>query len=156
MPLRYLFGQDQLVAGFVAQLIPHCARYGFNGVKTIGVVDADETQLLAGIVYGNWDPKAGVIEIAAAAVSPRWLTRRTLAVMYDYPFGQLDCQMVVQRTPADNQRLLRQLAAGGYNFILVPRLLGRDRDCVVCTLTKEAYEASKFIRRHQTAIKEAA
>lgn len=145
MPLTYLYGQDKVVAQFVAGLIPHCAGYGFGAVKTIGVVDGD--RLIAGVVYGNWHPEAGVIEIAAAAVSPRWLTRRTIEIMYGYVFDQLGCQMVVQRTPADNERLLRQLAAGGYDFVLVPRLLGRDRDCVVCTLTREAYEASKFIRR---------
>lgn len=154
--MRYLYGQDAVVAAFVARLIPRCARYGLGRVKTIGVLDNAEEHLLAGIVYGNWDPDAGVIEIAAAAITPRWLTRQTLEIMYAYPFQQLGCQLVVQRTPADNRRLLRQLAAGGYDFILVPRLFGRDRDCVVCTLTKEAYEASRFIRRPAHAMEEAA
>jgi hypothetical protein len=144
--LRYVFGHDEAVAKFVAQLIPHNAGRDFGRVKTIGVIDEDGL-LIAGIVYGNWDPGAGVIEIAAAAISPRWLTRRTLQVMYRYPFDQCGCQMVVQRTPADNERLLRQLAVGGYNFYLVPRLFGRDRDAVICTLTKETWASSRFIRR---------
>ena len=149
--LLYLFGHDEAVAKFVAQLIPHNAGRDFGRVKTIGVLDEDGL-LIAGIVYGNWDPKAGVIEIAAASISPRWLTRRTIELMYRYAFEAVGCQMVVQRTPADNERLLRQLAVGGYNFVLVPRLLGRDRDCVICTLTHEAWLTSKFIRRSAVAI----
>lgn len=153
--LQYLYGHDDAVAKFVAELVPHNAGRGFGRCKAIGVLDGDG-RLIAGIVYGNWDPQAGVIEIAAAAISPRWLTRRTIDMMYGFPFRQLECQMVVQRTPADNERLLRQLAVGGYNFYLIPRLLGRDRDCVVCTLTREAWLASKFIRRPVPAILEAA
>jgi len=144
--LQYLYGHDDAVAQFVAQLIPHNHGRDFGRVKTIGVLDEDGL-LIAGIVYGNWQPEAGVIEIAAASISPRWLTRRTIELMYGYAFDQCGCQLVVQRTPADNERLLRQLAVGGYRFVLVPRLLGRDRDCVICTLTEEAYRASKFIRR---------
>ena len=153
--LRYLFGHDEAVAKFVVALIPHNHGRDFGRVRTIGVLDEDG-RLIAGIVYGNWDPGAGVIEIAAAAIHPRWLTRRTIELMYRYAFEGIGCQMVVQRTPADNERLLRQLAVGGYNFYLVPRLFGRDRDCVICTLTKEAWETSKFIRRPVPAILEAA
>ena len=153
--LRYVFGHDEAVATFVTQLIPHNAGRDMGRVKTIGVIDEDG-RLIAGIVYGNWDPRAGVIEIAAAAISPRWLTRRTIELMYRYAFEAAGCQMVVQRTPADNERLLRQLAVGGYNFYLVPRLLGRNRDCVIATLTKEAWEQSRFIRRPPAAIQEMA
>jgi|SRR5262252_5859910 len=153
--VRYLFGQHEAVAKFVADRIPHNHGWGFGPVKTIGVLDEDG-RLIAGIVYGNWNPEAGVIEIAAAATSPRWLTRRTIELMYGYPFAQLGCQMVVQRTPAGNERLLRQLAVAGYNFVLVPRLFGRDRDCVICTLTCEVWRASKFIRWPALALKEAA
>jgi hypothetical protein len=93
--------------------------------------------LIAGLVYHNWDPEAGTIEISGAALPGHfWLTRPTLARMYQYPFLQCNCQMVVQRTPADNERLLYILARYGYSFVTVPRLLGRDRDCVVCTLTQ--------------------
>lgn len=154
--LRYLYGQDEAVAKFVVALIPHNNGHGFGRVKTIGVLD-DGGRLIAGVVYGNWHPEAGVIEIAAAAITPRWLTRQTIEVIYRYPFEQCGCQMIVQRTPANDERLLRQLAVGGYTFVLVPRLFGRDRDCVICTLTKETWERSKFIRRPATpAIEEAA
>src|SRR4029077_681729 len=103
----------------------------------IGIIE--DSKLIAGLVYYNYDPEAEIIEIAGAALPHKhWLTRGTLARMYQYPFLQCDCQMVVQRTPADDERLLWMLARYDYAFVRVPRLFGRDRDGVICYLTREA------------------
>src|SRR5215510_5207780 len=134
--LHYLYGHDETVADFVARLIPHCRARGFGACKAIGVLD-DDGRLVGGVVYNNYDPEAGCIEISGAATSPRWLTRETIARMYQYPFLQVGVQMIVQRTPAENERLLRQLAAYDYMFVKVPRMFGRERDGVLCLLTRE-------------------
>jgi hypothetical protein len=68
-------------------------------------------------------------------------------VMYGYPFLQVGCQMVVQRTPADDEHLLRMLAAYGFMFVRLPRLFGRTRDGVACLLTYEDWINSKFNRK---------
>ena len=143
--LDYVYGHDETVSQFVAALIPHCRR-GFGRCKAIGVIE--DGALIAGIVYHNWDPEAGILEISGAALpKSRWLTRETLRRMYQYPFHQCGCQMIVQRTPADNGSLLYVLARYGYAFIAVPRLFGRDRDGVLCALTREAWEGNRFNQR---------
>jgi hypothetical protein len=144
--IDYVYGHDQVVADFVAHLIPHCRR-GFGAhAKAIGVID--DGILIAGIVYYNYDPEAAIIEIAGAALPKTgWLTRGTIARMYGYPFLQVGCQMVVQRTPADDERLLGMLAAYDYSFVKIPRLFGRDRDGVVCSLTYEAWINNRFNKR---------
>jgi RimJ/RimL family protein N-acetyltransferase len=145
--LDYVYGHDEAVAQFVASLIPHCHRGFGPNAKAIGVID-NEGYLIAGIVYHNWDPEAGIIELSGAALpGTYWLTRETLARMYQYPFHQCGCQMVVQRTPSDDVRLLGILAAYGFSFVTIPRLFGRDRDGVICSLTREAWESNKFNRR---------
>jgi RimJ/RimL family protein N-acetyltransferase len=152
--LDYVYGHDGSVAHFVATLIPHCRRGFGPNAKAIGVVD-DKGRLIAGLVYHNWDPEAGIIEISGAALpGTYWLTRETLARMYQYPFHQCGCQMVVQRTPADDVRLLGILAAYGYVFVTVPRLFGRERDGVICSLTREAWENNRFNKRFQHHLKE--
>ena len=143
--LDYVYGHDEIVSAFVASLIPHCRR-GFGNAKTIGVIDHDGS-LLAGIVYYNYDPDAAIIEIAGASRSPRWLTRETIARMYQYPFLQIGCQMIVQRTPADDERLLRQLAVYNYRFLAMPRLFGRERDGVICMRTIEDWMNNRFNAR---------
>jgi len=146
MSLGYVYGHDGVVSAFVARLIPHCHRgFGFN-IKTIGIIDQGD--LVAGIVFHNWDPDAGIIEISGAALPGEpWLSRETLKRMFQYPFHECGCQMVVQRTPRDDEKLLGVLAKYGYDFVHVPRLFGRDRDGVICLLTAEAWASNKFNRR---------
>ena len=147
--LTCLFGYDETVAQFVASLIPHCRR-GFGAARAMGVIDG-EGRLIGGMVYHNWDAEAEIMEMSGAAVDPRWLTRRTLAAMYQYPFLVCGCQMVVMRVPADNERLLRQLAVFGYTFFRMPRLFGRHRDGVVCSLTAENWSSNKFNKKQTSA-----
>jgi RimJ/RimL family protein N-acetyltransferase len=141
---QYIFGHDEAVAQFVASLIPECRERGFGKCRAIGIADA-EGNLLGGLVYRNWCPEVGTIEISGAAVpGTNWLSRRTVQVMYDYPFYGVGCQMVIKTTMADNEIVLRIMAAIGFTLHYIERLGGRDRDGVVGTLTVEDWEASKY------------
>ena len=154
--LDYVFGHDQLVAEFVASLIPECRTRGFGKCKAIGIVN-EKGQLLGGLVYRNWCPEVGTIEISGAAVpGTNWLSRRTVNIMYDYPFYQVGCQMVIKTTMADNDIVLRIMAAVGFSLHYIKRLGGRDRDGVVGTLTVEQWEESPYNvkRRRPEAIAE--
>jgi RimJ/RimL family protein N-acetyltransferase len=144
--LDYVYGHDQIVAEFTASLIPHCRRGFGPNIVAMGVIEDD--RLIAGFVYHNYDPEAAIMEISGAALPGKyWLTRETLARIYQYPFLRCDCQMIVQRVPADNERLLYQLSRLNYAFVTIERLFGRDRDGVVGTLTRERWEQSKFTKR---------
>ena len=150
--LDYVFGHDEVVAAFVAQLIPECRERGFGKCRAIGVVD--ETGLLGGLVYRNWCPEVGTIEVSGAAVpGTNWLSRRTIQIMYDYPFYTVGCQMVIKTTMADNEIVLRIMAAVGFSLHHIKRLGGRDRDGVVGTLTVEDWEASKYNANRKRKIK---
>ena len=145
--LDYLYGHDATVADFVAQLIPHCRRGFGPHCKAIGILE-DDGRLIAGMVYHNYEPEAQIIEMSGAALPKKqWLTRGTLARMYQYPFLQIGCQMTVMRVPADDEQLLWILARYNYSFVRIPRLFGRDRDGVVCSLTAEDWAANRFNRR---------
>jgi len=145
--LRYVYGQDEVVARFVAQLIPHCRRgWDKDKAKAIGVIN-EQGHLIAGLVYFNHDPEAGTIEIAGASIDPHWLTRGTIARMYQYPFLQCGCQMIYQKTPAENEHLLYQLSRYDYTFVRQPRMFGRDRDGIICSLTYEAWVNNRFNKR---------
>jgi RimJ/RimL family protein N-acetyltransferase len=145
--IDYIYGHDDVVAQFVSQLIPEVQGRGFGASRAIGVVN-DEGQLIAGIVYHNYDPPAGVMEMSGACLpGANWLTRETLKRIYQYPFLHCGCQMVLMRVAAENERLLRLLAAKNFSFIRIPRLRGHDKDAIVCLLTREAWEGNKFCKR---------
>jgi len=152
MALRYVFDQPEIVANCVAMLLPNVRSRGFGKCAAIGVIDEDG-KLIGGLVYSNWNPEAGIIEIHGAAIHPRWLTRETIRHMYQFPFHQLGVQMIVQQTPAENIRLLRQLAAYNYSFIKVPRMFGRDKDGVLCCLTYEDWCDNSFNKRFRHHIR---
>ena len=143
--LNFVTDHDEEVARFVAQLSPP-AGGGFGRHKAIGVID-DEGRLIAGIVYFNYDPNADVIEMGAAALTPRWFNRATYRTMFEYPFVQCGCQMVYTRVRADNEPLLSQFARMNFNLTYVPRMYGRSEDGVLCTLTDDQWLDSAIAKR---------
>jgi hypothetical protein len=160
MSLKYIFNQDQLVADFVARAkvaSGFSRRAGFTdaNLKAIGIVNADN-ELIAGIVYFNYNPEAGTIEMSIEALPKQnWLTRTTLAVMFQYPFLHCGCQMLMTRTAAYSEHVLRMLAAMNFMLIRIPRAGGRTEDGVLGLLTYEDWINSKFCRRfnHHIAVK---
>jgi len=142
--LQPIIGHDDVIASFVASLIPECRARGFGKCRAIGVADADG-QLLGGVVYRNWCPEVGTIELSAAALpGTYWLSRRILQMIYDYPFYGCGCHMVIQTTMADNEKALLVKAKIGFTFYRIRHLGGPNRDGVLATLTVDDWENSKF------------
>jgi RimJ/RimL family protein N-acetyltransferase len=147
MRLRYVHEQDHPVARFVAALIPHVGWRGFSNYRAIGVID-DRGELIAGLVYTNWNPMAGTIELSAAAQPGRnWLTRATVRLAFDYAFEKHGCQMVIMRVRADNVSLLARLSDFGFSMSFVHRLYGRDTGGMVCTFTAEQWAQHPINRK---------
>lgn len=144
--LEYAYGHNDVVGQFVSDRIPSMYGRPFGRCTAIGIVEG--TEMIAGLVYHNWRPEARVIEISAAALPGRnWMTRETIRQMYEYPFRELNCQMVYMHTSEHNERVLRILSALGHAFVRIPRLLGPDEDSIVCTLTIEQWAEHPTFRR---------
>lgn len=132
------------IGQFVASHIVGCDR-GFEKFNSMGVIDKD--RLIAGVIYHNWSPETGVIELSAASTSPLWLTVPVLNAMFDYPFRQLGCQICILRVSERNQRMRRILDRFGFSSVRVPRLRGRDEAEIIFTLTDDAWNSNKFNTR---------
>lgn len=101
-------------------------------------------ELGAGLVYHNYDPDAGVIEISGASWRKGWLTKSVLRAMYGYPFRDCGCQAVVQRVSDADKAQHRMLKAFGAEHYRIPRLRGRNEAENIFVTTKEAWEANSF------------
>lgn len=141
--IQFVYGKDKEIAAWVLQRISATDGDFGPGIKAIGMID-EQGRFLAGVVYHHWDPAAGTISMAAAAVSSRWLSRRVLQRVFDYPFDECGCQMLMIRLPDDREQLLHQLAVGGFAFTRIPRLYGRDKDGIVATLTDDDWRKCPF------------
>jgi hypothetical protein len=141
--VKLLYGAPDVVAEFVeARIFPPGHRGLPRPMTAIGVMSRGA--LIGGFVYHDWQPEAGVVELSCAADDKRWFNRETLYALHEYPFVQMGCQMVATRTSARKTDLLRQHAAYGYRLHVIPRMLGRDHDGVITTLTVEDWRASPF------------
>lgn len=133
---------DERVAAWVARRIPGCER-GFGPSVSLGVL-SKEKKLAGGLVFHNWHPECGVIEMSAASVDPRAWTRTVMKAAFGYAFEQIGCQMVVVRCDAENRRVRKFWRGLGADEYEIPRLRGRDKSEVIMTLTDDAWRASKF------------
>ncbi|WP_367727351.1 GNAT family N-acetyltransferase [Agrobacterium radiobacter] len=134
-----------MLSKWVADLIWPGKLRDFGNCQALAVFENGD--LIAGMIYHNYEPEAGVIEISGAGTSKRWLTRETLRKMFAYPFEECDCQAVVMRVDPDDAPLRRMLTAYGFELYVIPRLRGRDKDENVFLLTDDAWVSNKFNRK---------
>jgi len=113
---------------------------------SIGILDGET--LIAGVLYHNHYPEAGVIEMTAASVSKRWLTRPVLKAMFSLPFDGFGCQLCVLRVSEHNQPMIRIAKAYGFKDHIIPRLRGRNEAEVILTLADDDWRRSRFHKEH--------
>ena len=105
--------------------------------------------MAAAVMFQNYDPDAGVIELTGASVTPRFLTRKTLHELYSYAFDQLGCQTVLQTARADDEHQAKLLPRYGFTRHDVPRLKGRNVDAALYVLHDDVWRANRFYREEQ-------
>lgn len=137
--------ETKMLSAWVADLIWPGQGKDFGNCRGMAVLDGEE--LIAGMVFHNWEPHAGIIEISGAGTSKRWLTRETLRRMFSYPFKDCGCQALVMRVSDHDEPLHRMLTTYGFERYRIPRLRGRDEAENVFVLTVEAWRDNKFNKR---------
>lgn len=132
--------ETDIFAQWVANRIDG-AGDGFGPCATMRVYG---NTLRAAVVFHNWSPDSGVMEMSAAAESPRWLNRRVLWAMHDYIFNRAGGQMAVLRVAENNTTMRRIAKAYGYTEMLIPRLRGRNEAEAILMLTDDEWARSRF------------
>lgn len=137
-----VWGADEHVATWVAARIDHCGR-GFDTCRALGVVDA-EGRPVAGVVFHDWWPERGLIELSCAATTPRWLTRNVARAVWAYAFAV--ARMAIGRHSERNAPARRVWTACGASEATIPDLWGPGEAAIIATLTRPAWEASRLGR----------
>lgn len=137
---------DARIADWVATHLGEERGFGpnrdFGPCQALGVVK--DGVLKAGVVYHGWQPQSETIQFSAFSTDRRWTTPEIVTEIFEYPFSF--CQMLWAQSEVDNipRAIFRKL---GGNEMVVPRLLGRDRDGVLLTLTDDQWRATRYARK---------
>ncbi len=137
-----VFGHAEAVVPFVARLSG--VRPDFGNCRAMAVIDRDD-RMVAGIVFHNWSPDFGVMEVSAAATDRRWAARGVLNTAFDYAFSH--AQLVVARTDESNVTVRRLWKAFGATELILPRLRGRTANEALLMLTDDAWANSRYRRK---------
>ncbi len=135
--------RDAMALWAAEQLWPGQGK-SFGNCVCMGVLD--DGKPIACMVYHEFSPETGIIEISGASTDRRWLQRRVLKEMFAYPFEGVGVQMVVMRVSArrGQRHLHRMLKSYGFKAYHIPRLWGREEDGIIFTLTDDDWRENKF------------
>jgi len=141
--MRLVWGHTADVAAFVSKLIWGDGRGFSSEHQAAGIINRDG-YIVGGVVFHNWNPWAGTIELSAAATTAKWLTRRIITQILAYPFIKCGCQMIMGQTEKNNRRDRRLMCGIGFSEQHIERLFGRDNDGILQTLTDDEWKAGVY------------
>jgi RimJ/RimL family protein N-acetyltransferase len=134
-----LFGHDQSVADWVAERLPHLGSCGFKECSAIGVVGAGGKPL-AGVVYHDFQPECGTIQISMAADSPVWAQKGTIRALLHYPFIQLGAFKAWIAVALDNTKGLKTFRHVGFRReAVLAHQFGRRKHAVILRMLQPDY-----------------
>lgn len=128
---------------FITTLIWGSPRDMTDGT-VMAVTEGNE--VIAAILFHNWQPDEGVVEMTAASVSARWLSRPILRRIFEFAFKGLRCQLAVMRVDPDNKRMCRIAEAFGFHRYDIPRLRGRNKAEAIFILGDDEWRSGKFFK----------
>ena len=137
--MTLLYGRDAEVAAWVSEKIPHMFGGDFGPCSAIGITSQD--RLIAGVVFHEYQPEYGTIQMSLAAISPMWARRKTIGDFLAYPFYQLGVYKVWTATPRDNEPALKVNEHAGFKReAVLAHHFGRKRHAVICRLLRPDYQ----------------
>lgn len=144
---RLLFGDGARVVEFVRQRL--LDQFGsvsrFEQSQAIGVELRGE--LVAGVVYHDYRPPVGDIQLSVAASTPRWATRTIICELLAYPFEQLRCRRLTATVRGDNLRALR--FDRGIGFTVEGRMrdyYGNGVDSIILGMLRDEWLTGRYGR----------
>jgi len=132
-------GADEYVVGWLIDRIPEAREGSFWPCTTIGVMVGDH--LVAGVVFHDWKPQFGTMELSMAADSPIWARRKIIKSLLRYPFEQMGANKLFTVTPHENEAALKVNKHIGFvREAVLAHHLGPKRHAVVNRMLKADYD----------------
>lgn len=135
------------MAAYVAHRIPGIEDFG--PCSALGVVD-ETNRLIGGVVYHDYQPQWGNIQVSFASDRSDWLTVRLIRAIMAYPFDQLGVNRITSLTPKRNRQARQFLQKFGFRLEgNIRKGFGTD-DCIVSGLMRSEWKAHRFNGKRHT------
>jgi hypothetical protein len=85
---KLLYGASEQVCLWVAERIKD-VLYDFEKAQAIGVLD-DTGRLMCGVVYSDYRPECGTMQLSIASSNPMWARKEIITQLLAYPFIDLN------------------------------------------------------------------
>ena len=123
---RLLYGASEQVCLWVAERIKD-VLYEFDKAQSIGVLD-DMGRLMCGVVYHDYRPECGTMQLSIASSNPMWARKETITQLLTYPFIDLKIYKCWISVPSDNSKSLALTKHIGFKQEAILRhQYGKDR-----------------------------
>jgi len=121
----------------------------FDKFCSMGVFLDDE--LICGVLYHNYMPEFGTVEMSAAALSRRWMSKAVLRDMLNMPFDALGCHAIIACHDEAATHLRRMWTSVGGVETVVANKRGAGRAEVVSVLTADKWHESRYMKDKEMA-----
>lgn len=122
------------LAAWAAARIEHVGADGFGPCWAVGV--ARGKALAAVVVFHDWQPALGTVQLSCAAVTPRWASRAVVRAILGAAFGGAlgaSARKVWTATPAGNERAVKfNLGVGFKREAVLREHFGPKVHAVIC------------------------
>lgn len=109
--------------------------YGSTGKSAIGVVDDDGTIRWA-VVYDNYE-SGGSVQMHIAITDPKYVTRRAISAVFEYPFYQLGVKKVLGFVNSENLKALSFDLRLGFEVEAIVNDVYERGDLYILSMTRE-------------------
>ena len=123
-------------------IIARLAQADYNPQTCVNFARVVDDEFIGGVFYENYTGES--IGIHSGSVSPMWLSRDMLYVIFDYPFRQLCVKRIFGQVPEDNVRAIAFNENIG--FSTVARVEGVFPNNVACLVMRMDYEDCRFLK----------
>ena len=139
--MRYAWANP---AGEIGQWVSLKLWGVLDGWQNAVAFAAFDPALVGAVVFHDWQPTRGTMELTAFAETPRALGRKALKEIFAYPFDRAGCQMVKLSVDPGNETMRDIASRIGFTEHRIPRGRGAETDDILCTLTAEDWRASRY------------
>tara|TARA_Y100001973_G_C5203922_1_gene339935 strand:+ start:3665 stop:4093 length:429 start_codon:yes stop_codon:yes gene_type:complete len=131
-----LYGHDAEVAEWVFENIPHLGNGDFGPCAAIGVL-SKKHEIVAGVVYHDYQPDYLTIQLSMASVTPFWAKPDNIKGLLTYPFHQLGVNKIWTATPHESERVIKFNRHLGFTQeAVLAHHFGPKRHAVICRMLK--------------------